>query len=221
MIMAKDVVLEAKDGLVIFSCPFCKTSGAFPRDVVRGIKDISTSLKCPQCGSMVDFNKYKIVSEFEKMRSENQEFKSHIKKEGETEAQDTEHAGNLILVVCNKGTIFNEIREMFSGEASVASHEGSLGAVRFIKSRIKYVALIVIDVFLGDGTCLDVLERIKGDEEVSNIPIVLVTSSLEDDKMIENKLSPYSQINSVIHRGELAYKLRQYYLTLTKGDKGF
>lgn len=221
MIMAKDVILEAKDGLVIFSCPFCKTSGAFPRDVVRGIKDISTSLKCPNCSSMVDFNKYKIVSEFEKLRSENLGLKSHIKKEGETEAQDSKHAGNLILVICSKGTIFNEIRQMFSGEASVASHEGSLGAVRFIKSRIKYVALIVMDVFLGDGTCLDVLERIKGDEEVSNIPIVLVTSSIEDDKVIENKLSAYPQVNSVINRGELTYKLRQFYMTLTQADKGF
>lgn len=219
--MAKDVVLEARDGLIIFSCPFCKTSGAFPRDMVRGIKDISTSLKCPKCDSIVDFNKYKIVSEFEKLKSKNPKLESHIKREDESGDQDKEQTANLILVICNKGMNYSEIREMFSGEANVAFHEESLGAVRFIKSRIKYVALIVMDIFLGDGTCLDVLERIKGDDEVSNIPIVLVTSSTEDDKIIENKLSPYPQINSVVHRGELTYKLRQSYMALTQGDRGF
>jgi uncharacterized C2H2 Zn-finger protein len=101
MIMAKDVILEAKDGLIIFSCPFCGTSGAFPRDMVRGIKDISTSLKCPRCDSMVDFNKYKIVSEFEKLKSQNPRFESQIKREDDSGEQDTTHTANLILVICN------------------------------------------------------------------------------------------------------------------------
>ena len=111
------------------------------------------------------------------------------------------------MVIDNNGSMRDDIAIIFSEIARVKEHGASLGAVRFIREWIDAANLIIMEVFLGDGTCFDVLERMKGDEALSKIPVIVVSTSKEDEPIIKRELSSYPQVKFVIYKHELMKKL--------------
>src|SRR4030042_50244 len=55
------------------------------------------------------------------------------------------------------------------GSARVEGYGGSKGAAEFIITHAKQAILVILDVYLGDGTFMDVLGGIKADEKAANI----------------------------------------------------
>ena len=69
--MIKDVLIDVKAGLIIFSCPYCRGPGVFPVDMVKDLFGKNTSRECPLCGSMAAFDSVKIEGTLRLLTADN------------------------------------------------------------------------------------------------------------------------------------------------------
>ncbi len=219
--MIQDVVIEIRGKRIVFSCPACHSPDVFPAEMIKGITGKNVARKCTICNSMVAINKPKIEAALEREVSRNpglenpledatskkaaDEIKIPPKLTGDYEEPIPE--GDLILVLDYEESFREDVRVVFSDIANVKAHGASLGAVRFIKRYLGYITLIIMDVYLGDGTCFDVLERLSDNEEATKVPVIVVSSTKEDEKMIKESLSSYPQVKFVIQKEGLMKKL--------------
>jgi CheY-like chemotaxis protein/uncharacterized C2H2 Zn-finger protein len=220
--MIQEVIIEERGGRIVFSCPSCQVHGAFGSDIVSDITDENIVRNCPRCGTLVVFKKPAIESAVKTLLAQNPELTDPLREFAEEEftdftlpsllleEEDEETPipeGGLILVLDHEESLRYDIKEVFSGIANVEAHGASLGAVRFIRKWLGFVTLILMDVFLGDGTCFDVLDRLKAERATSTIPVIVVSRSEEDTKIIKKSLSFYPQLKFVIQREDLVKKL--------------
>ena len=124
----------------------------------------------------------------------------------------------IIVIDCEQ--VFREdIKVVFSEIAGVEAFDGSKGASDFIKKNSERTLLIIIDVFLGDTSCMTVLDEIEGDDSASKIPIIVFYTSREDEDVIKDMLSQYKQVKFIIHKEDLMKKLIELSMKLPKKGK--
>lgn len=248
--MFKDVIIEVSDGKIVFTCGACKETGTFDIEMVRMITGGNVIKPCPQCKEMIAFNKSHVSGMIRGLMAENPALENPFSSEDaegipktvevekasvevvdevvatpatKTPVLTKEHIpeGDTILVVDYENTFIEDVRVVFSGIANVESHGASLGAVKFIKEGIeKKAKLILMDVFLGDGTCFDVLDRLMDSEQASAIPVIIVSTTKDDEKMVKGCMSAYPQVKFVIQKGDLMKKLIGLSSILTKQKGG-
>lgn len=219
--MIQDVVIEVRGKRVVFSCPACHSPDIFSAEMIKKITGKNVARKCPICNSMAAINKPKVEAALEQEISRNPRLENPLEdaiskeipdeiKSPPIPAEDDKESipeGDLILVLDYEESFREDVRVIFSGIANVKAHGASLGAVRFIKMHLGHITLIIMDVYLGDGTCFDVLERLKDDEEATKVPVIVVSSSKEDEKMIKESLSSYPQVKFIIQKEGLMKKM--------------
>ena len=228
--MIQDVVIEIRRKRIVFSCPACHSPDVFSSEMIKEITGKNVARKCPICNSMIAINRSKIDVALQKEISNSPWVENPLddpisKKETDDvkippklteEYEEPIPEGDLILVLDYEESFREDVRVVFSDIASVKAHGASLGAVRFIKSYLGHITLIIMDVYLGDGTCFDVLERLSDNEEATKVPVIVVSSSKEDEKMIKASLSSYPQVKFVIQKEGLMKKLIELSTILVK-----
>jgi CheY-like chemotaxis protein len=222
--MPSDVVLEKKEGWIVFSCPACTETGVFPPELVRSVSYEKESYRCPRCKAEVVFDVSKIEGTIHLMTTEDpaliDPLNVEIDEGVEVEITDVvtphaqqameEDAGrDLILVVDQEETYRKGIKDVFSGLAEVHAFGGSKGAPGFIQDRAVGATLIIMDVFLGDGTFVEVLEGIKDNEAAANIPAIIVHATRKDRPVIEQMSLAYPQVKRIIYKEELLKRLSE------------
>lgn len=221
--MVKDVLIDVKDGLIIFSCPYCRGPGVFLIDMVKGLFGKNTASRCPLCGSMTAFDSAKIEGTLRLLTAGDPKLENPLESEieaainpktatdkGEAARKDElKLGGDLILVLDREETYREDIRKIFSGLSKVEAYGGCKGAAEFIKERANKTTLMIMDVFLGDGTFIEVLNGIKDDEKASKIPIIIVHPARKDRPVIEQMSYPYSQIKRIIYKDSLLERLEE------------
>ncbi|MBN1574355.1 MAG: hypothetical protein JW984_14240 [Deltaproteobacteria bacterium] len=224
--MFKDVIIEVIGGEIVFTCGACKRPGSFDTEMVRAITGSNVVKPCPLCKAMITFNRKVVLDEIERLMSRDPSLENPLivddleypEEESAVEATDEKPApktadgeeiqgGEAILVLDFEDSFINDVKVVFAGIANVKSHGASLGAVKFIKDDMENAKLILMDVFLGDGTCFDVLERLKDNKQASSIPVILVSTTEDDEKMIKKTVSGYPQVKFVIQKENLMKKL--------------
>ncbi len=219
-------------GNVIKPCPLCKAMIAFNRPyvsgMIRGLLSGNPALENPfsskeaeELPKTVEVEKTP-VKVVEKTPVEVADDVTNLPT-SETTASTKEHipGRDTILVVDFENTFIEDVRIVFTGIANVESHGASLGAVKFIKDGItKNAKLILMDGFLGDGTCFDVLERLKDNEQASAIPVIIVSTTKENEKMLKESVSEYPQVKFIIPKEDLMKKLIGISSILTKQKGG-
>ncbi len=250
--MFKDVIIEVSGGKIVFTCGACKETGTFDIEKVRAITGGNVIKPCPLCKAMIVFNRPYVSGMIRGLLSGNPALENPFSSEEADELPKTveveeapaevvegvvptpvpeatapteEHIpeGDTILVLDFENSFIEDVRVVFTGIANVDSHGASLGAVKFIKDGMKNNAkLILMDVFLGDGTCFDVLERLKDNEDASAIPVIIVSTTKDDEKMIKGSVAAYPQVKFIIPKGDLMKKLigLSSILTKKKGEEG-
>ena len=248
--MFKDVIIEVSGGKIVFTCGSCKETGTFDLKQVREITGDNVIKPCPKCKAMIAFNRPYVSGMIKELRAENpaldnpfsSEEAEDIPKtvkveetpaevvedvatapEPEATAPTNEHIpdGDTILVLDFEDTFIEDVKVVFAGIANIESHGASLGAVKFIKDgMMKNAKLILMDVFLGDGTCFDVLDRLKDSEQASAIPVIIVSTTKDDEKMVKGVVPAYPQVKFVIQKEDLMKKLIGISSILTKQKGG-
>ncbi len=223
--MFKDVIIEVIGGEIVFTCGACKKPGSFDTEMVKAITGSNVVKPCPLCKGMITFNRKAMLDEIDRLMSRDPSLENPLVvddlqyPEEESGAVTTDNnpepetadeeipGGDAILVLDFEDSFINDVKVVFDGIANVKSHSESLGAVRFIKMSIENAKLILMDVFLGDGTCFDVLERLRDNQKASSIPVILVSTTKDDEKMIKKTVSSYPQVKFVIQKQDLMKKL--------------
>ena len=248
--MFKDVIIEVSGGKIVFTCGACKKTGTFDIEKVRAITGGNVIKPCPLCKAMIAFNRPYVSGMIRGLLSGNPDLENPFQYEEEAEIPKTVEAeeapaevveevapnpapeaatpkdeqipeGDTILVLDFENTFIEDVRVVFTGIANIDSHGASLGAVKFIKDGMKNRAkLILMDVFLGDGTCFDVLERLKDNKQASAIPVIIVSTTKEDEKMIKGSVAAYPQVKFIIPKEDLMKKLINISRILTKQKGG-
>lgn len=221
--MIKDVLIDVKNDSIIFSCPYCKGPGVFPIDMVRGLFGKNSSRECPLCGSMAAFDSTKIEGTLRLLTADNPKLVNPLESEIEAAIKPKSAAdkgkpvkedelklgGNLILVLDREETYREDIKKIFSGLSDVEAYGGCKGAADFIKKRAGRTTIMIMDVFLGDGTFIEVLDGIKDDERASKIPVIIVHPARKDRPVIEQMSYPYSQIKRIVYKDSLLGRLEE------------
>ena len=224
--MFKDVIIEVIGGEIVFTCGACKKPGSFDTEMVRAITGSNVVKPCPLCKGMITFNRKAMLDEIDRLMSRDPSLENPLivndlaypeeesgavttdkKSDPESAEEEEIPGGDAILVLDFEDSFISDVKVVFDGIANVKSHGASLGAVKFIKDDMENAKLILMDVFLGDGTCFDVLERLKDNERASSIPVILVSTTEDDEKMIKKTVSGYPQVKFVIQKENLMKKL--------------
>ena len=218
--MSTDVVIEIVNGGFVFSCPFCKGSGVFGIDLIKENFGKAVIKNCPNCSADVTLDSLKIEGTIMLFTAGNPNLKNPLKEEieklqstpstADPEIEVKMEEGDFILVVDREKKYREEISQIFSSLAKVDAYDGSDGAERFIMDRADSSTLIIMDVFLGNSTFIDVLNGIKDDKRASNIPIIIVYPKKKDKPIIERMTSNYPQIKRIVLKEDLLKKLNEF-----------
>ena len=98
-------------------------------------------------------------------------------------AEDSDADAELITRALRKGSVVNRIARVRDGVEALefVFHEGS-----FIDRRGGHPRLILLDLKMPRLGGIDVLRRLKGDDRAKMIPVVVLTSSAEEQDVIES-----------------------------------
>ena len=221
--MPEEVIIEVHDGWIVFSCPSCSRKGVFSPEVAQEVSESDTIRTCPICWTEVLLNPLKIEGTVHLMMAEdpnlNNPLEVEIDEEIEVEifevARPLKSGGedsavdDLILVVDSEETYRADIEKIFSGIAVVEAFGGAQGADAFIVGRAESTTLVIMDVYLGDGTFMDVLNAVKPDDRSSQVPVILVYPIRKDKPVIEEMAKQYPQVKRIIHKEDLLKRLSE------------
>ena len=221
--MPEEVVLEVHDGWIVFSCPSCSRRGVFSPQVVQEISESDNIRTCPICWRDVLLDPLKIEGTVHLMMAENPGLNNPLEVEIDDEieveifevARPVKAGGediavdDLILVVDSEETYRADIEKIFSGIAVVEAYGGAQGAEKFIMERAESTTLVIMDVYLGDGTFMDILKAVKGDDQSSKVSVILVYPIRKDKPVIEEMAKQYPQVKRIIHKEDLLKRLTE------------
>jgi len=133
--------------------------------------------------------------------------------EGSLMQRDPAKAGaadrDVIVVIDSDETFRKDIGKIFDGLARVEAYGGSKGAAEFIIKHADQAILMILDVYMGDGTFIDVLSGIKGDEKAGKISTIVVHPTRKDRVVIEQMVLPFNQVKRIIHKDDLLKRLTE------------
>jgi PleD family two-component response regulator len=221
--MPEEVIIEIHDGWIVFSCPLCSRTGVFSPWVVQDVTEADNIRTCPICWEEVLFDPAKMEGTVHLMMAENPSLNNPLEVEIDDEieveifevARPTKAGGedstvdDLIVVVDSEETYRADIEKIFSGIAVVEAYGGAQGADAFIVQRAESTTLVIMDVYLGDGTFMDILNSVKSDDRSSQVPVILVYPIRKDKPVIEEMAKQFPQVKRIIHKEDLLKRLAE------------
>ena len=98
----------------------------------------------------------------------------HVEVAGDTAAAAGGADQDVIVVIDSDETYRKDISTIFEGLARVEAYGGCRGRSSSSTRTPSRRILMILDVYLGDGTFIDVLAGIKADEKAANISTIVV-----------------------------------------------
>ncbi len=212
--MASDVVITIINNVIVFSCPACKKTGGFPLELIREMSGETIAYPCGHCGAEAAFDSARIEGTVRLMKKDDPGLKGPFDvkfTEGSLIGSDSAQGADqdVIVVIDSDESFRTDIATIFEGLARVEAYGGSKGAAEFIISHAKQAILVILDVYLGDGTFIDVLGGIKANEKAAKISTILVHPTRKDRVIIEQMMLPFEQVKRIIHKDDLLKRLAE------------
>jgi hypothetical protein len=215
--MAPDVVITIINNVIVFSCPSCKKTGGFPLELIREMKGETIAYPCGHCNAEASFDSAKIEGTVRLMKKDDPGLKGPFDvkfAEGALIGADSAGGGgsadqDVIVVIDSDESFRTDIGTIFQGLARVEAYGGSKGAAEFIITHAKRAILMILDVYLGDGTFIDILGAIKSNEKATGISTILVHPTRKDRVIIEQMVLPFPQVKRIIHKDDLLKRLAE------------
>lgn len=221
--MPDEVIIEVHDGWIVFSCPSCARKGVFSPQVAQEVSESDNIRTCPFCWGDVLLDPLKIEGTVCLMMAENPDLNNPLEVEIDEEIEveifevakpaktggENSTVDDLIVVVDSEETYRADIEKIFSGIAVVEAFGGAQGADKFILERAEATTLVIMDVYLGDGTFMDILNAVKWDDHSSKVPVILVYPIRKDKPVIEEMAKQYPQVKRIIHKEDLLKRLTE------------
>jgi hypothetical protein len=216
--MAPDVVITIINNVIVFSCPSCSRTGGFPLELIREMKNESITYWCGHCGAQAEFDSARIEGTIRLMKKDNPNLKGpfdvKFKEESLIGGDSALSAGkaadqDVIVVIDSDESFRTDIGTIFEGLARVEAYGGSNGAAEFIIKHAKQAILMILDVYLGDGTFIDILGGIRENEKAAKISTIVVHPTRKDRVIIEQMVLPFPQIKRIIHKDDLLKRLTE------------
>lgn len=215
--MASDVIIDIINNVIVFSCPSCKKTGGFPLELIREMRGETIAYPCGHCGAEAAFDSSRIEGTVRLMKTDNPGLKGPFDvkfKEGSLIGGDLPPGAgtadqDVIVVVDSDESFRTDIGTIFEGLARVEAYGGSKGAAEFIIKHANRVILMILDVYLGDGTFIDILGGIKASEKAAKISTIVVHPTRKDRVIIEQMVLPFPQVKRIIHKDDLLKRLTE------------
>ena len=212
--MASDVTISIINSVIVFSCPACKRTGGFPLELIREMKGETINYPCGHCGAEAGFDSARVEGAVRLMKKDDPSLKGPFDVKFTEGSLDSTRAGDaadqdVIVVIDSDETFRKDISTIFEGLARVEAYGGCQGAAEFIITHAKQAILVILDVYLGDGTFMDVLSGLKADEKAARISTIVVHPTRKDRVIIEQMVLPFAQIKRIIHKDELLKRLTE------------
>lgn len=99
-----------------------------------------------------------------------------------------------------------DLRELLSRAHFAVAACGSLASARQVL-RTRSCDLAVVDLFLPDGSGAELLDEIKGDRELSHIPVILISASSQIDEVRDRAQGCLGKPYDRVHLIRLAERL--------------
>jgi hypothetical protein len=225
--MASEVLINIVNKVIVFTCPSCSKTGGFPLEKIKTMQGESADYPCGHCNAGITFDSAKIEGAVRLMKRDDPSLAGpyDVKfvespdigvEAGVPAANGSARAGagdnghGVIIVIDSDEMYRKDILKIFEGVARVEAYGGgSKGSVDFINQWAKEAILIIIDVYLGDGTFIDVLNGIKTNDRATKISTIVVHPVRKDRAIIEQMVLPYSQVKRIIHKDDLLKRLTE------------
>jgi hypothetical protein len=212
--MASDVIITIINNVIVFSCPSCKKTGGFPLALIKEMSGETITYPCGHCSDGAAFDSARIEGTIRLMKTDNPGLKGPFDVKFTEGAviggNSAPGAGQDVIVVIDSDESFRtDIGTIFEGLAHVEAYGGSNGAAEFINEHAKGAILMILDVYLGDGTFIDVLGAIKANEKAAKISTILVHPTRKDRVIIEQMVLPFPQVKRIIHKDDLLKRLAE------------
>ncbi len=212
--MAPEVVITIVNQVIVFSCPSCGKTGGFPLELIREMTDETIPYPCGHCGAEAAFDASRIEGTVRLMKKDDPGLKGPFDvkfAEGSLMQGDSAPGGDqdVIVVIDSDESFRKDIGTIFEGLARVEAYGGSKGAAEFIISHAKRAILMILDVYLGDGTFIDILGGIRENNKAAKISTIVVHPTRKDRVIIEQMVLPFPQIKRIIHKDDLLKRLTE------------
>ena len=214
--MASDVIITIINNVIVFSCPSCTKTGGFPLELIKEMSGETINYTCGHCGTEAAFDSSRIEGTIRLMKKDDPNLKGPFDvkfTEGSLMQGDSAKAGaadrDVIVVIDSDESFRKDIGKIFDGLARVEAYGGSKGAAEFIIKHAGQAILMILDVYLGDGTFIEVLSGIKGDEKAGKISTIVVHPTRKDRVVIEQMVLPFNQVKRIIHKDDLLKRLTE------------
>jgi hypothetical protein len=215
--MAPDVVITIVNQVIVFSCPSCGKTGGFPLELIKEMKEEVIPYPCGHCAADASFDSARIEGAIRLMKKDDPALKGPFDvkfveqslMQGDAAPGDGSSSRDVIVVVDSDESFRTDISKIFAGLAQVEAYGGSKGAADFIARHAAGAILMIIDVYLGDGTFIDVLSGIRENEKASKISTIVVHPTRKDRVIIEQMVLPFPQVKRIIHKDDLLKRLAE------------
>lgn len=125
---------------------------------------------------------------------------------------------DLILVVDQEDSFRDDIWITFSDIARVEGYRGAKGAADYIKKRSGEITIMMMDMDLGDGSCFEVLDALKGDGKAGAIPTIITFTDKSQYEQIKKGLPGYPQVKFFIQKEEFIKKMIELSIKIVKHE---
>lgn len=215
--MASEVVITIINNVIVFSCPSCKKTGGFPLELIKEMTVETITYPCGHCNEGASFDSARIEGTIRLMKKDNPGLKGPFDvkfTEGSLIGGDAKPGAgggveDVIVVIDSDESFRTDIGTIFKGLARVEAYGGSKGASEFIGTLADQAILMILDVYLGDGTFIDILGAIKANERAAKISTILVHPTRKDRVIIEQMVLPFPQVKRIIHKDDLLKRLTE------------
>ena len=215
--MPPEVVITIVNKVIVFSCPSCGKTGGFPLALIQEMSNETITYWCGHCGVEAAFDAARIQGAIRLMKKDDPGLKGPFDVkftegnliQGGSAAGAGAAAEDVIVVIDSDESFRTDIGTIFEGLARVEAYGGSKGAAEFIISNAKQAILLILDVYLGDGTFIDILGGIKEDKKAAKISTIVVHPTRKDRVIIEQMVLPFPQVKRIIHKDDLLKRLTE------------
>jgi hypothetical protein len=125
---------------------------------------------------------------------------------------------DLILVVDQEDSFRDDIWITFSDIARVEGYRGAAGAADYIKKRAGEITIMMMDLDLGDGSCFEVLDALKGNGKAGEIPTIVTFVDAGQYEAVGKAPANYPQVKFYIQKEEFIKKMIELSIKIVKKE---